>query len=90
MADRDREPWVLVLTAPVDPTADVVIQHLNDAGIPLARFDAAQFPTAIGLTATLDGERGWQTELGRHRSDCTSVGLLPTTPAVRVRCHHCR
>ncbi len=55
---------MLVLTAPVDPTADVVIQHLNDAGIPLARFDAAQFPTGISLTATLDDEQGWHTQLG--------------------------
>lgn len=64
MSDRYREPRVLVLTAPVDPTADVVIQHLNDAGIPLARFDAAQFPAEISLTATLDGDLGWHTELG--------------------------
>lgn len=41
---RDRKPRALVLTAPVDPIADAVIQHLTAAGVPLARFDVAQFP----------------------------------------------
>ncbi|MCA1572846.1 MAG: ATP-dependent carboxylate-amine ligase [Chloroflexi bacterium] len=54
----------MVLTAAVDPTADAVIQHLNDADIPLARFDAAQFPTEVSLTATLDDGRGWHAKLG--------------------------
>lgn len=58
------EPRVLVLTAPVDPTADVVIQHLAAAGVPFARFDAAQFPTEISLTATLDADDGWRARLG--------------------------
>lgn len=60
---RDRKPRVLVLTASVDPTADAVIQHLTAAGMPLARFDAAQFPMEIGLTATL-GADGWRAGLG--------------------------
>jgi hypothetical protein len=38
---HNEEPRVLVLTAPVDPTADAVIQHLAAAGISFARFDAA-------------------------------------------------
>ncbi len=58
------QPRVLVLTAPVDPTADVVIQHLAAAGVPFARFDAAQFPTEISLTATLDTDDGWRACLG--------------------------
>jgi ATP-grasp ribosomal peptide maturase len=64
MTGRDGKPWVLVLTAPVDPTADVVIKHLNDADIPLARFDAAQFPVEISLTARLDDEHEWHAQLG--------------------------
>jgi ATP-grasp ribosomal peptide maturase len=60
-------PQVLVLTAPVDPTADVVIQHLTAAGVPFARFDAAQFPMEISLTATLDADDGWRACLGGVR-----------------------
>jgi ATP-grasp ribosomal peptide maturase len=65
---HNEEPRVLVLTAPVDPTADVVIQHLTAAGVPFARFDAAQFPMEISLTATLDAE-GWRASLGGVRLD---------------------
>jgi ATP-grasp ribosomal peptide maturase len=62
-AGHNDEPRVLVLTAPVDPTADVVIQHLTAAGVPFARFDAAQFPMEISLTATFDAD-GWHARLG--------------------------
>lgn len=55
---------MLVLTAPVDPTADAVIQHLAAAGISFARFDAAQFPMEISLTAILDADGGWRACLG--------------------------
>lgn len=65
-ACHNEEPRVLVLTAPVDPTADVVIQHLTAAGVPFARFDAAQFPMEISLTATLDAD-GWRVCLGGVR-----------------------
>ncbi len=58
---------MLVLTAPVDPTADVVIRHLAAAGVPFARFDAAQFPMEISLTATLDADDGWRVCLGGVR-----------------------
>lgn len=63
-SSHHEEPRVLVLTAPVDPTADVVIQHLAAAGVPFARFDSAQFPTEISLTATLDADDGWRARLG--------------------------
>lgn len=55
---------MLVLTATVDPTADAVIQHLTASGVPFARFDAAQFPMDISLTATLDADDGWRACLG--------------------------
>ncbi|MFY9808563.1 MAG: hypothetical protein WAK86_15005 [Pseudonocardiaceae bacterium] len=83
------EPQILVLTAQVDPTADVVIQHLAAAGVPFARLDAAQFPTEAGLTATLDADNGWRTHLG----GISLAGLrclLPAAPTFRVRSHHSR
>lgn len=55
---------MLVLTAPVDPTADVVIQHLTASGVPFARFDAAQFPMEVSLTATLGADDEWRACLG--------------------------
>lgn len=61
---NNEEPQVLVLTAPVDPTADMVIQHLTAVGVPFARFDAVRFPMEIGLTATLDADDGWRACLG--------------------------
>lgn len=51
---------MLILTAPVDPTTDVVIQHLAAAGVPFARFDAAQFPMEISFTAILHADGGWR------------------------------
>ena len=78
---------MLVLTAPVDPTADVVIQHLTAAGVPFARCDAAQFPMEISLTATLDAEV--MARMSRRRPPRrASLRLLPTAPAVRVRSGH--
>ncbi|MGH3827587.1 MAG: MvdC/MvdD family ATP grasp protein [Pseudonocardiaceae bacterium] len=64
---NNEDPRVLVLTAPVDPTADVVIQHLTASGVPFARFDAAQFPMEVSLTATLGADDEWRVCLGGVR-----------------------
>jgi hypothetical protein len=50
---------VLVLTAPVDPTADYVIQHLSTAGVPLACVDSADFPVQLTASATIKSGSPW-------------------------------
>jgi ATP-grasp ribosomal peptide maturase len=53
----NREPVILVLTHPFDPTADFVVAELNRRGVPLFRCDPGEFPQRLTLTATLDA--GW-------------------------------
>lgn len=52
---------VLVLTAELDPTADLVIQQLTDRGVPVYRCDAREFPQRLGMSAQFrDGAwTGW-------------------------------
>jgi hypothetical protein len=52
-------PRVLVLTAPVDPTADMVLTHLHSDGVPFLRLDAAQFPTDVTLTGEIRQRTWW-------------------------------
>lgn len=58
-----RRPRVQVLTAPVDPTADYVIQHLSTAGVPLARVDSADFPVQLTASATIKPGGPWAVTL---------------------------
>ncbi|MCG0066317.1 ATP-grasp ribosomal peptide maturase [Streptomyces tricolor] len=44
---------VLVVTCLNDPTADVVIGELHDRGVPVVRFDSADFPHALSVAATI-------------------------------------
>lgn len=62
---------VLVLTAPEDPTADVVITEIHRRGVPVARFDLGAFPLDLRLVATHEGHR-WS---GRLTSYDASVEL---------------
>lgn len=57
-------PRVLVLTAPVDPTTDLVLGHLHAQGVPLLRVDTARFPTEMVFSAQISTGRGWRTRLG--------------------------
>jgi hypothetical protein len=52
-----------VLTAPVDPTADYVIQHLSAAGVSVARVDSADFPVQLTASATIKPGRPWMVML---------------------------
>ncbi len=54
-------PRVLVLTEACDPTADFVLEHLNDRSIPFWRVDPGDFPAELGLSARFD--RSWSGEL---------------------------
>lgn len=58
-----RRPQVLVLTAPVDPTADYVIQRLNTAGVPVARVDSADFPVQLTASARIKPGGPWMVTL---------------------------
>jgi hypothetical protein len=50
-----------VLTEVCDPTADFVLEHLNQRGIGFWRLDPGDFPDAIDLSAGFDGS--WFGEL---------------------------
>lgn len=60
---RVSRPRVLILTAPVDPTADMVLTHLHSDGVPFLRLDAAQFPTEVTLTGEIGQSSRWRAEL---------------------------
>lgn len=64
---------VLVLTNQLDPTADLVVNHLNTRDVPVFRCDAAEFPMELALSATLAD--GWAGRLdnGHRRLDLASV-----------------
>jgi ATP-grasp ribosomal peptide maturase len=49
----DRRP-VVVLTELCDPTADLVIEELYRRGVPVLRFDPADFPQQVVLSAGLN------------------------------------
>lgn len=44
---------VLVLTHQFDPTADKVVQELNNRGVPLFRVDTSEFPERLSVGAEL-------------------------------------
>lgn len=52
-------PPVIVLTQVDDPTADMVIRHLNAAGVPVVRLDPADFPRTLSLSARIGSAAQW-------------------------------
>jgi ATP-grasp ribosomal peptide maturase len=57
---------VLVVAEQLDPTADLVVQALNERGVPVVRFDLAEFPRRVRLAAEHGAEEpGWSGELVR-------------------------
>ncbi|MFC9688884.1 ATP-grasp ribosomal peptide maturase [Kribbella sp. NPDC056951] len=48
-------PHVLVLTEVCDPTADFVLDHLNERGVRFWRLDPGDFPDSLELSAGFDG-----------------------------------
>lgn len=64
---------ILVLTADLDPTADLVLQRLLDDHVGFVRLNPADFPTSITLGAALS-ERQWAGSLtGRRCLDLCAV-----------------
>ncbi|MGH3521099.1 MAG: ATP-grasp ribosomal peptide maturase [Haloechinothrix sp.] len=49
---------VLILTDRFDPTADRVVEQLNERGTPVFRCDVAEFPESLSVAAEL-GSSGW-------------------------------
>jgi len=58
----DRRP-IAVVTAADDPTADLVIRELHDRCVPVVRFDAADFPAALTLSARVGAGHGLHGQL---------------------------
>jgi ATP-grasp ribosomal peptide maturase len=65
---------VLVVTHWFDPTADHVVEELGRRGVPVFRFDAADFPRRLVVTGTLD-RNGWvgSLRLGGRVADLADV-----------------
>ncbi|WP_235834843.1 ATP-grasp ribosomal peptide maturase [Actinomadura logoneensis] len=60
---------MVVVTKPHDVTADMVVAELNRRGVPVVRFDPAEFPQALTFSATIDGD-------GLHGSLTTTTRCL--------------
>ncbi|GDY71684.1 hypothetical protein SAV31267_011690 [Streptomyces avermitilis] len=43
---------VLILTCEQDVTADMVVAHLNEAGVPVVRLDPADLPGGVALSGS--------------------------------------
>lgn len=59
MLDDSPSRPVVVLTQVDDPTADMVIRHLNAAGVPVVRLDPADFPRTVSLSARIGAGGRW-------------------------------
>lgn len=57
---------VVVITDRYDPTADLVVSELNRRAVPVFRFDTAEFPQHLTVTADLAGSV-WAGEINTHR-----------------------
>lgn len=73
MADQT----VIILTRQDDVTADLVVLELAERGVPVFRFDTAEFPTRLVLAGELDGGR-WTGGLrtSRRAVDFADVGAV--------------
>lgn len=65
---------VVILTHQFDPTADKVVEELNQRGVELFRVDTREFPEQLSVAATLkDGQwSGWM-RTGRRCLDLSAV-----------------
>lgn len=66
---------VVVITEVDDPTADLVIEELNEREVGVVRFDTADFPSALSISASLSGPNGWEGALRTptRRADLRTV-----------------
>ncbi|WP_435177153.1 MvdC/MvdD family ATP grasp protein [Actinacidiphila sp. bgisy145] len=80
---------VLVIAEQLDPTADLVVQALNERHVPVLRFDLSEFPVAVTLAAEhRDVAHGWTGTLARREQTVRLEGVRavyyrrPGLPAV--------
>lgn len=66
---------VVVISHWFDPTADHVVHELNRRGVPVFRFDTADFPARLSATAVLGGGAGDCAWTGSLRTPERQVGL---------------
>lgn len=60
---------VLVLSEDGDWSADAVTAELDDRRVAWFRFDTAEFPQRMALTATLDGSHTWTGRISTARGE---------------------
>lgn len=60
---------VLVLSEDGDWSADAVTAELDGRGVAWFRFDTAEFPQRMALTAALDGSRSWTGRISTARGE---------------------
>jgi ATP-grasp ribosomal peptide maturase len=74
---------VLILTHRFDPTADRVVEELNNRDVPLFRCDAGDFPERLSVGAELiDGQWSGQMQTTRRSLDLSTVsGIYYRRPA---------
>lgn len=66
---------VLVLTARLDPTADLVVEELHRRSVPVFRCDPADFPTTLSVAASFDGDGDGGRWTGELRTPYRAVDL---------------
>src|SRR5262249_59868535 len=65
---------VLIITHWFDPSADCVVEELNDRNVAVLRFDTADFPRDLCVTGRLDGS-GWSGAL-RVGKRCVAIDAI--------------
>lgn len=79
---------VLVITREFDPTTDYVITRLHDRGVPVFRFDLADFPLHVTLSGRLSSDTSqWRGTLAtkRRRIDLAEVTAVWYRKPTRFR-----
>ncbi|TDC77502.1 MvdC/MvdD family ATP grasp protein [Streptomyces hainanensis] len=71
-------PRLLVITAALDPTADLVLRELNHRGVAFLRVDLADFPRRLRLTTQLRPDGSWGGSLtdGRREIDLAELRAI--------------
>lgn len=71
------DPQVLIVAEELDQTADLIVDELHRRGVPLLRFDIADFPQRLRLVAQHNGRHGEPPDdRRRERSSQAWRGML--------------
>ncbi|MPZ94580.1 MAG: hypothetical protein GEU96_06595 [Propionibacteriales bacterium] len=86
------DPRVLVVAEELDQTADLVVEELHHRGVPLMRFDLADFPQRLRVVA--DHNESWRGVIddGRRVARLERVGRctdsVPAFQSSPIVCQH--